>query len=41
MEDSVKELLISMLNSSFSATSQKNRKRKIIFWYDLAKAYEE
>lgn len=41
MEDSVKELLISMLNSSFSATSQKNRKRKIIFWYDSTKAYEE
>lgn len=41
MFEEVKELLISMLNSSFSATSEKNRKRKIIFWYDAKKDYEE
>ena len=39
MEESVKELLLSMLNSSFSAISGKARKRKIIFWYDSTKAY--
>lgn len=39
MEDSVKELLSSMLFSDFSASSQKARKRKIIFWYDPAKAF--
>ena len=41
MFEEVKELLISMLNSSFSATSEKNRNRKIIFWYDDKKDYEE
>ena len=39
MEDSVKELLSSMLFSDFSASSQKARKRKIIFWYDPTKAF--
>ena len=39
MEDSVKELLSSMLFSDFSASSQKARKRKIIFWYDPSKAF--
>ena len=41
MFEEVKELLISMLNSSFSATSEKSRNRKIIFWYDAKKDYEE
>ena len=41
MFEEVKELLISMLNSSFSATSEKSRNRKIIFWYDPKKDYEE
>ena len=41
MFEEVKELLISMLNSSFSATSEKGRNRKIIFWYDSKKDYEE
>ena len=41
MFEEVKELLISMLNSSFSATSEKSRNRKIIFWYDTKKDYEE
>ena len=41
MFEEVKELLISMLNSSFSATTEKSRNRKIIFWYDAKKDYEE
>lgn len=41
MFEEVKELLISMLNSRFSATSEKSRNRKIIFWYDPKKDYEE
>lgn len=41
MFEEVKELLISMLNSSFSAISEKSRNRKIIFWYDAKKDYEE
>ena len=41
MFEEVKELLISMLNSSFSATSEKSRNRKIIFWHDPKKDYEE
>ena len=41
MFEEVKELLISMLNSSFSATSEKSRNRNIIFWYDPNKDYEE
>ena len=41
MFEEVKELLISILNSSFSATSEKSRNRKIIFWYDAKKDYEE
>lgn len=41
MFEEVKELLISMLTSSFSATSEKSRNRKIIFWYDAKKDYEE
>ena len=41
MFEEVKEMLISILNSSFTATSEKNRNRKIIFWYDDKKDYEE
>lgn len=41
MFEEVKELLISILNSSFSATAEKGRNRKIIFWYDEKKDYEE
>ena len=41
MFEEVKELLISILNSSFSATAEKSRNRKIIFWYDEKKDYEE
>ena len=41
MFEKLKELLISMLNSRFSATSEKSRNRKIIFWYDPKKDYEE
>ena len=41
MFEEVKVLLISMLNSRFSATSEKSRNRKIIFWYDPKKDYEE
>ncbi len=41
MFEEVKQLLISMLTSSFSSTTEKSRKRKIIFWYDAKKDYEE
>ena len=41
MFDEVKELLISFLTSSFSVDTEKSRKRKIIFWYDAKKDYEE
>ena len=41
MFEEVKELLISMINSSFSAISEKSRNRKIIFWYDAKNDYEE
>lgn len=40
MFEKVKELLISILASNFSASSEKNRKRKIVFWYDAQKEYE-
>ena len=41
MFEEVKELLISMLKSSFSSTTEGSRNRKIIFWYDAKKDYEE
>ena len=41
MFEEVKELLISMLKSSFSSTTERSRNRKIIFWYDAKKDYEE
>ena len=37
MSDEVKELLISMISSS----NTKDRKRKIIFWYDPKEEYLE
>ena len=37
MSDEVKELLISMISSP----NTKDRKRKIIFWYDPKKEYLE
>ena len=41
MYEQEKELLISIINSSFAIDTQKNRNRKIIFWYDAKKEYEE
>ena len=41
MFEEVKELLISYLSSSFTAISERGRNRKIIFWYDAKKDYEE
>lgn len=41
MCEGVKEVLITKLNEKFSVSSERNRKRKIIFWYDALKDYED
>lgn len=41
MFDEVKELLLDTLNGAFSRDNERKRSRKIVFWYDSKKDYEE
>lgn len=41
MFDEVEELLLDTLNGAFSRDNERKRTRKIIFWYDSKKEYEE
>ncbi len=41
MEESVKNLLISIINSNFTSTTGRCRNRKIIFWYDPEHSYSD
>ena len=41
MFDEVLELLKDTLNGAFSRDTERQRTRKIIFWYDSKKEYEE
>lgn len=41
MDESVKKILIDTIKKGFTRDTEKNRKRKIIFWYDGKQAYSD